>query len=61
MEVEATVSAVVGLRDCVVYGVRMMRMLITTILMMMAMVALVVVVVEATFDAVAGLRDMYCL
>ena len=60
MEVEATVSAVVGLRDCVVYGVRMMRMLITSMLMMMTMVALVVVV-EATFDAVAGLRDMYCL
>ena len=60
MEVEATVSAVVGLRDCVVYGVRMMWMLITSMLMMMTMVALVVVV-EATFDAVAGLRDMYCL
>ena len=36
MEVEATVSAVVGLRDCVVYGVGMMMMLLIIMAMMMA-------------------------
>ena len=33
MEVEATVSAVVGLRDCVVYGVRLMIMMIVMAIM----------------------------
>ena len=37
MEVEATVSAVVGLRDCVVYGVGMMMMLLIIMAMMMIM------------------------
>ena len=67
MEVEATVSAVVGLRACVVYGVRIMMMFIMLMMMMMMMVVKVtvmmtlrMVVVKATVSAVVGLRDVHC-
>ena len=35
MEVEATVSAVVGLRDCVVFGVSMFMMMVLKMMSMM--------------------------
>ena len=45
MEVEATVSAVVGLRDCVVYGVRLMIMVMMSMLMMVSMLMMAMMVV----------------